>query len=101
MVGSYALLVCITFTFQASAQLLAGQPVNVSTYNNELYYESAGSYQRILYEEGINSTTTTKLMWSEVYVAPCGEITADVRIFGPLIVAQHLLTCKDLAANAA
>ena len=76
-------VLCVVFASQASAQFLAGQEVDVSTYTNELYYESAGSYQRILYEDGVNSTTTTNLIWSEVYVAPCGEITA------------HLCTCSS------
>nr|QOL01250.1 putative extracellular protein TR9_055 [Trebouxia lynnae] len=66
------IVLCVVFASQASAQFLAGQEVDVSTYTNELYYESAGSYQRILYEDGVNSTTITNLIWSEVYVAPCG-----------------------------
>ena len=55
-----------------SGQFLAGQKVNVDTYNNELYLEGSGSYQRILYEDAMNSTTTTKMIWSEIYMAPCG-----------------------------
>ena len=39
---------CLAFAHQISAQFLAGQTVQVSTYNNSLYYESAGSFQRIL-----------------------------------------------------
>ena len=72
------LVLCSAWTLQASAQLLAGQTVNVSTYNNELNYSSAGSYQRILYEDAINSTVTTNLIWSEVYVAPCGKMAPEL-----------------------
>ena len=41
---------------------LAGQTVDVDTYNNELYLEGSGSYQRILYEDAMNSTVTTKMI---------------------------------------
>ena len=57
-----------------SGQFLAGQTVDVDTYNNELYLEGSGSYQRILYEDALNSTMTTKMIWSEIYMAPCGTI---------------------------
>lgn len=52
-------------------QFLPGQTVDVETYNNQPYLEGAGSYQRILYEDK-NSTMTTNMIWSEIYVAPCG-----------------------------
>lgn len=79
-VSLVSIVLCVVFTSQASAQFLAGQEINVSMYSNQLYYESAGSYQRILYEDAVNSTTITNLIWSEVYVAPCGEITADLHL---------------------
>ncbi|KAL0042947.1 hypothetical protein WJX79_004750 [Trebouxia sp. C0005] len=62
----------MTHAIGISADFLAGQTVNVNTYNNELYLEGAGSYQRILYEDAVNSTMTSNMIWSEIYVAPCG-----------------------------
>ena len=85
MTSTLFLVLCSAWTLQTSAQLLAGQNVNVSTYNNELYYESAGSYQRIMYEDAMNSTTVTNLIWSEVHVAPCGKMAPDLRL--PSILA--------------
>ena len=63
---------CLIFAAGASAQFLAGQTVDVDTYNDELYLEGAGSYQRIVYEDAMNSTMVTNMIWSEIYVAPCG-----------------------------
>ena len=70
------LAVCLTFAHRIAAQFLAGQTVHVDTYNNSLYLEGAGSYQRILYEDAVNSTMLTNMIWSEVYVAPCGAARA-------------------------
>ena len=64
---------CLTYTVVCSGQFLPGQTVDVDTYNNEPYLEGAGSHQRILYED-TNSTMTTNIIWSEIYVAPCGAI---------------------------
>ena len=66
---------CLTCAVLCSGQFLAGQTVNVETYNNEPYLEGAGSHQRILYEDSMNSTMTTNIIWSEIYVAPCGAIS--------------------------
>jgi hypothetical protein len=63
---------CLIFAAGSSAQFLAGQTVDVDTYNDELYLEGAGSYQRIVYEDAMNSTMVTNMIWSEIYVAPCG-----------------------------
>lgn len=62
---------CLTCAVVCSGQFLPGQTVDVETYNNEPYLEGAGSYQRILYEDS-NSTMTTNIIWTEIYVAPCG-----------------------------
>lgn len=64
--------VCLSIAATTSAQFLAGDKVVVETYNNSLYLEGAGSSQRILYEDAMNSTMKTNLIWTEVYVAPCG-----------------------------
>ena len=64
-------LACVSL---CSGQFFAGQTVGVDTYRNELYLEGSVSYQRILYEDAMNSTLTTKMIWSEIYVAPCGTI---------------------------
>ena len=69
---SMVVVLCMTNAIGISADFLAGQTVDVNTYNNELYLEGAGSYQRILYEDAMNSTMTTNMIWSEIYVAPCG-----------------------------
>ena len=63
---------CLALAIQVDAQFSAGQAVDVATYHNELRLEGAGSYQRILYEEATNSTMSTTMIWSEIYVAPCG-----------------------------
>ncbi len=68
-----ALALCSAVTAQVSAQFLAGEPVDVDEYHNELYLEGAGSYQRILYEDAVNSSMLTNMIWSEIHVAPCGE----------------------------
>ena len=74
---------------QASAQFSAGQTVEVATYHNQLTLEGAGSYQRILYEDAVNSTMTTNMLWSEVYVAPCGKHTpGDLLLFYTLCLVQ-------------
>ena len=65
------LALCLTRALLCSGQFLAGQTVDVETYNNEPYLEGAGSHQRILYEDS-NSTMITNIIWSEIYVAPCG-----------------------------
>ncbi|DBA70158.1 TPA: hypothetical protein ACH3X2_012208 [Trebouxia sp. C0005] len=72
MMRSVFVVLCMTHAIGISADFLAGQTVNVNTYNNELYLEGAGSYQRILYEDAVNSTMTSNMIWSEIYVAPCG-----------------------------
>lgn len=64
---------CVALVARSSAQFSAGQTVEVAQYHNQLYLEGAGSYQRILYEDAINSTMSTNMIWSEVYVAPCGK----------------------------
>lgn len=75
------LALCLTCAVLCSGQLLAGQTVDVETYDNEPYLEGAGSHQRILYEDSMNSTVdstvtmTTNIIWSEIYVAPCGAIS--------------------------
>ena len=69
------LALCLTCAVLCSGQLLAGQTVDVETYDNEPYLEGAGSHQRILYEDSMNSTMTTNIIWSEIYVAPCGAIS--------------------------
>ncbi len=68
------LALCLILAARTSAQFLAGQTVDVDMYNNELYLQGAGSYQRILYEDAMNSTMTTNMIWSEIYIAPCGAI---------------------------
>lgn len=68
------LLGVLSLTSLASAQYLAGQTVSVATYHNQLLLEGSGSYQRILYEDAVNSTTVTNMIWSDVMVAPCGAI---------------------------
>lgn len=72
MMRSVVVVLCMTNAIGISADFLAGQTVDVNTYNNELYLEGAGSYQRILYEDAMNSTMTTNMIWSEIHVAPCG-----------------------------
>ncbi len=75
MMRSVVVVLFVTNAIGISADFLAGQTVDVNTYNNELYLEGAGSYQRILYEDAMNSTMTTNMIWSEIYVAPCGVYT--------------------------
>lgn len=70
------LALCLTRAVLCSGQYLAGQTVDVETYNNEPYLEGAGSHQRILYED-MNSSMTTNIIWSEIYVAPCGAISIE------------------------
>ncbi len=60
------LLICAASFSGASAQFLAGQTVDVDTYHDELLLEGAGSYQRIVYEDAMNSTFVTNMIWSEV-----------------------------------
>jgi hypothetical protein len=65
-------MLCLSSAAAVSAQFLAGDKVGVATYNNSLYTEGAGSSQRILYEDAMDSTMMTNMIWNEVYVAPCG-----------------------------
>lgn len=94
---------CLTRAVLCSGQFLAGQPVDVETYNNEPYLEGAGSHQRILYED-TNSTMTTNIIWSEIYVAPCGASstppTASRRCTGRLQLSATCTAfyCTELAA---
>lgn len=68
---AFCLIFAVGFS-GSSAQFLAGQTVDVDTYNDELLLEGAGSYQRIVYEDAMNSTMVTNMIWFEIYVAPCG-----------------------------
>lgn len=81
---------CCLLAVRTGAQLTPGETVEVATYHNQLTLEGAGSYQRILYEDAINSTVTTNMIWSEVYVAPCG--IGDNLLCMP--VTQQLACCR-------
>lgn len=69
--ASLVVALFLTSSVLCFGQFLPGQTVDVDTYNNQPFLEGAGSYQRILYED-TNSTMTTNMIWSEIYVAPCG-----------------------------
>lgn len=93
MMLSVIVVLCMTNAIGISADFLAGQTVDVHTYNNELYLEGAGGYQRILYEGAINSIMTTNMIWSEIYVAPCG-------VYAHTFCLQLKFQCRRAATAA-
>jgi hypothetical protein len=90
---AFCLIFAVGFS-GSSAQFLAGQTVDVDTYNDELLLEGAGSYQRIVYEDAMNSTMVTNMIWSEIYVAPCGTRPVWTRLSLPWPAARcNCLIC--------
>ena len=73
MTAALYIAVGLSIAAGVSAQLLAEDEVNVTTYKNSLLLEGAGSRQRIVYEDAMGGLFQTGMIWSDIYIAPCGQ----------------------------